>query len=309
LDRHSVLHFWGQRAFRIYPAMWAAGTLGLWYLVALHWQIRLTDGSVGAPGMFRLDRFNSLFIAGSFTGMVAYILPQLWSIHVEILGSLAMPAIAFVALHRSREALWMLMVLAVTVSYIFGNYTIYHSALFFMDFVVGAALAVGALNPILHNLPASRLLIVAGLVGLSLTRFLPIADYFSPTAHLIETVLAALVIGLLAEREAPKLMRSAPLRFIGKISYSIYLLFFVVMCIIAKGFAAFEIHEHITVSVILLSILLALCTFVIVVPLAWLSVIYVEQPGIRLGRTVLARWQDPHTPPRSLIAAQKELPI
>jgi peptidoglycan/LPS O-acetylase OafA/YrhL len=40
-DRHSVLYFYGQRAFRIYPAMWAASTLGLLYLVALHWQIRL----------------------------------------------------------------------------------------------------------------------------------------------------------------------------------------------------------------------------------------------------------------------------
>jgi peptidoglycan/LPS O-acetylase OafA/YrhL len=186
-DRHSVLYFYGQRAFRIYPAMWAASTLGLLYLVALHWQIRLADGSFGAPGAFRLDRFSPPFIVGSFTGMVTYILPQLWSIHVEILGSLAMPAIAFVALHRRRRALWMLMVMAVAISYLFGNYTIYHSALFFMDFVVGAALAVGALNPLLNNLPVSRLLIPVGLIGLSLTRFLPITDYFSPTAHLIET--------------------------------------------------------------------------------------------------------------------------
>jgi peptidoglycan/LPS O-acetylase OafA/YrhL len=125
-DRHSVLHFYGQRAFRIYPAMWAASTLGLLYLVALHWQIRLADGSFGAPGAFRLDRFSPPFIVGSFTGMVTYILPQLWSIHVEILGSLAMPAIAFVALHRRRRALWMLMVMAVAISYLFGSYTIYH---------------------------------------------------------------------------------------------------------------------------------------------------------------------------------------
>jgi peptidoglycan/LPS O-acetylase OafA/YrhL len=296
-DRHSVLYFYGQRAFRIYPAMWAASTLGLLYLVALHWQIRLADGSFGAPGAFRLDRFSPPFIVGSFTGMVTYILPQLWSIHVEILGSLAMPAIAFVALHRRRRALWMLMVMAVAISYLFGSYTIYHSALFFIDFVVGAALAVGALNPLLHNLPVSRLLIPVGLIGLSLTRFLPITDYFSPTAHLIETVLAALVIGLLAERETPKFMRSAPLLFIGEISYSIYLLFFAVMCIIAKGFAVFETHEHIAISVTFLSILLAFFTFAVVVPLAWLSYIYVEQPGIRLGKIVLARWRNTLMPP------------
>ena len=53
------------------------------------------------------------------------------------------------------------------------------------------------------------------------------------------------------------------------------------MCIIAKGFAVFETHEHIAISVTFLSILLAFFTFAVVVPLAWLSYIYVEQPGIR----------------------------
>ena len=88
-----------------------------------------------------------------------------------------------------------------------------------------------------------------------------------------------------------------PLLFIGEISYSIYLLFFAVMCIIAKGFAVFETHEHIAISVTFLSILLAFFTFAVVVPLAWLSYIYVEQPGIRLGKIVLARWRKPLIPP------------
>jgi peptidoglycan/LPS O-acetylase OafA/YrhL len=30
--------------------------------------------------------------------------------------------------------------------------------------------------------------------------------------------------------------------------------------------------------------------------LAWLSYIYVEQPGIRLGKIVLARWRNPVIP-------------
>lgn len=305
--RRPVLYFYAQRAFRLYPAIWAACTFGLWYLCTLHWQIRLADGRVGANGLFRHDRFNPLFIVGSFTGMVAYILPQLWSLHVEILGSLAMPAIAFVALHRQRWDLWTLMLVAVAISYLLGDYTIYHSALFLMDFVIGAALAAGALNSLLRKLPASRLLIAVGLIGFTLTRFLPIADYWSPTAHLIETMLATLVIGLLAERETPKLMKSAPLLFIGEISYSVYLLFFVVICILAKVFAVFESYEHITIDVIPLSGLLALVTFAIVLPLGWLSFTYIEQPGIRFGKSVLARWRGPRTPPRSLLVAREDV--
>ncbi len=291
-DPDSILRFWGQRAFRIYPALWVATAAGLWYLVALHWQIRLPNGSFGPVGSFRPDRFNILFLGGSFTGIVVYILPQVWSIHVELLGSLIMPAIAFVALHRPRQALWMLMGVAVVISYIFGNYTPYHSALFLQDFVIGAALGAGALNQWLRTMPGSRSLIVAGLVGLALTRFLPFVDYYSPTAHLIETILSALVIGLLAEGEAPRLMTSVPLLFIGKISYSIYLLFFVVMCSLAKAFAIIDMHQHSRPNIILQSAILALATFIVLIPSAWLLFTYVEQPGIRLGKTVLARWRN-----------------
>ena len=291
-DLDSVLTFWGQRAFRIYPAMWVATFVGLWYLVALHWHIRLADGTFGPPGVFRPERFNTLFVGGSFTGMVVYVLPQLWSIHVELLGSLLMPVIAAIALYHKRWALWLLIAVAIVISYAFGHDTPYHSALFLLDFVAGAALAAGALKPAFRKLPAPRLLTVIGLVGLGVTRFLPIMDYFSPTAHLIETVLAAFVVGLLVEREPSKLMRSTPLMFIGKISYSVYLLFFVVMCVTAKGLAVLEIHAQIRPGIIPLSAILAVCTFMVLIPSAWLLFTYVEQPGIRLGKFVLTRWRN-----------------
>ena len=188
----------------------------------------------------------------------------------------------------------MLIVLGVAISYIFGDHTIYNSALFFLDFIVGAAIAVGAFKIPLQKLPAPRLFFVAGLVGLSLTRFLPIAEYYSPTAHLIETVLAALLVGLLVERDTPQLMRSNPLLFIGKISYSIYLLFFVVMCVVAKASAVFQIHEHIRFGVITSSIVLAVCTTAVLIPSAWWLFNFAEQPGIRLGKRVLANWHNAH---------------
>src|ERR1700737_3537651 len=54
-DRYSILKFWMQRAFRIYPAVWVATALSIWYLVVLHWRVPLVDGSFGPPGAFRLD--------------------------------------------------------------------------------------------------------------------------------------------------------------------------------------------------------------------------------------------------------------
>jgi peptidoglycan/LPS O-acetylase OafA/YrhL len=294
-DRQALVYFYGQRFFRIFPAIWCASLLGLWYLADLHWRIPLTDGSFGAA--FRLDRFNAIWIVGSFTGMISYILPQLWSIHVEILASILMPAIAYLALRHHRY-LWILLLFAVAVSYRFGEVTPYHSALFLMDFVIGAMLASGIVTPWLQRLSHPRLLITLSLIGMAFTRFLPFA-YWSPTAHLLETCLAVLAIGLLATTPV-KLMNAAPLLFIGEISYSIYLLHFVVLCTVAKGFALIERHAHLALGQVPLSILLALAASICIVPLAWASYFYVEKPGIRFGRMILTRW---HTslPPRTLV--------
>jgi peptidoglycan/LPS O-acetylase OafA/YrhL len=287
-DLPAVVYFYAQRAFRIYPAIWAASLLGLWYLSELHWRIPLADGSFGGGTSLRADRFNEVWIIGSFTGMVAYLLPQLWSIHVEILGSLLMPAIAFMALRRKND-IWVLLLLAVTVSYLFGSFTPYRSALFLMDFVVGAALAGGVFNPLIHRVHFIGWTVIGGLLALTVTRFLPF-DYYSPTAHLIETCFAAILVGLLAEgKQRLDWMKTPALLFIGEISYSIYLLHFVVQCTVAKGIAVAQLHEHLTISNVSLSILLMLLTAAITVPLAWLTFVYIEKPGIRLGRIILGQ--------------------
>src|SRR5262249_49282669 len=154
--------------------------------------------------------------------------PQLWSISIEIVASIAMPGIAFVALHRPR---WMpqLLIIAIAVSVTMRN-SPYDICLYFMDFIVGAALAM-------HRLPAIPLpwLVPVCLAVLSATLFVPLS-YVSPTAHLIETFFSVLTISVLISTPIPWL-RARFMKFIGDISYSIYLLHFVVMCLIAKGFA------------------------------------------------------------------------
>ncbi len=103
-NRANILRFYMQRAFRIYPAVWAASAFGLLYLVFLHWQIPVADTSAFFKDRFRADRFNMLFIVLSFAGIGSFILPQLWSICIEIIASFALPGIAFMVMHRSRIA-------------------------------------------------------------------------------------------------------------------------------------------------------------------------------------------------------------
>jgi len=276
-DLPAVARFYWQRWFRIYPAIWPASLLGLGYLVMLHWQIPVDNIGPSFGRYFRTDRYDSLHIIGSFAGVQAFLLPQLWSIFVEIVASIAMPGIAFVALHRPR---WMpqLLIIAAVVSFAI-QHSPYDICLYFMDFIVGAALAM-------HLLPAVPFpwLVPVCLVALSATLFLPLS-YVSPTAHLVETFFSAMVISVLISTPIFWL-RSRFMKFIGDISYSIYLLHFVVFCFIAKVFALAQLN----LNTVAMTVLLAGATYAVTIPLAWLSYEYVERPGVGLGKAILNRY-------------------
>jgi peptidoglycan/LPS O-acetylase OafA/YrhL len=282
IDRDTVLRFYVQRLFRIYPAIWAASALGLFYIFFLHWQIPEQHLGGLITSQFRTDRFDALHIIASLAAMTTFIIPQLWSIFVELVASLAIPGIAYVVLYRRR---WLpgLLALAVLMSFIIPN-TYYHVTMYFMDFVVGAVLIwAGVTGQVFGRLPLRTTLLVAG--GLLLTtQHLPL-EYYSPFAHVIDTALSVVIIGTLISASNPRgVLRSNFSLLIGDISYSIYLLHYAVLCIVAKGFAVAGLLD---LDTVLLSLLLALVTAAITVPLSWLSYVYIEKPGIQLGKLSL----------------------
>jgi peptidoglycan/LPS O-acetylase OafA/YrhL len=283
-NRATFERFYVQRFFRIYPAMWAASLLGLWYIFVLHWQVP-SDRVDLIASQFRPDRFDALHIIASFAGLTTFILPQLWTIFIEIVASVAMPFIAFVAFRRSNWFL-PLLIAAVLLSFPFGK-TIYHVTIYFMDFIVGAGLAMpGVASRLFRRAPAA-LLVALAFIAMAMEQWLPL-DYWSPVAHVIETALAALIIGVLIGAEQRiAVLKSRFLLFVGDISYSTYLLHYAVMCIIAKVFTMLQLTAQVEVDTIILSLLLAVLTVAITMPLAWLSFIYIEQPGIQLGKAAL----------------------
>ncbi len=307
ITRAAAWRFYIQRIFRIYPAIWAASVLGLAYLVGLHWRIAEQGLSDGVLREFRPDRMDALHIVASFAGMLAFILPQLWSIFVEIIGSAAMPLIALVTL-RGHRATAAMLTIAVCASYLIGQQTYYYVGLYFMDFVVGAALAVpGRAAWLMAGAPAGWLVPIM-LIALSLTQFLP-TNYYDPSAHLVESALAAGTIALLLyPRRRVALLASPPMVFLGDTSYSVYLLHYVVLCTLAKIFVVLAIPRALPPNQIALSVLIAACTAALTMPLAALFYRHVEKPGIALGKLVLARsgaWPRPLPP--SPLAASKEL--
>lgn len=281
-DRAAVLRFYVQRLFRIYPAVWVASAMGLGYLFLLHWQIPVQHEGDLIRSQFRTDRFDTLHIVASIAGMTTFILPQLWTIFVELVASIALPGIAFIALRRPG---WfpVLVGAAFSVSVLFPN-TYYHTTMYFMDFVVGAGLAIpGVAETIFFRAPA-RHMVAACLFGLAMTQEIG-TDYWNPWVHLGETWFAYNIIGTLigAERRVA-ILKSPVLILLGDISFSLYLLHYVILCTLAKAFVLLP-----AMNISLLNVLLTLATCVVSLPLAWLSFTYIEKPSIALGRKLIDR--------------------
>ncbi len=285
LDRDAILRFYVRRGFRLYPAIWVASAFGLAYLFALHWQIPPDRAGPVILHAFRPDRFDALHIVASFAGMTTFIIPQLWTIVIEIVASIAMPAIAFVVLYR-RQWFACTLGLALLVSFMLPN-TYYHVTLYLVDFIVGAGLAIpGLATRLFRNAPA-RLSVGIGLVMLASTRTLPL-EYWSPAANLLELIVATLIIGVLTgANEKLHLFRAHFLGFLGDISYGIYLLHFAVLCTVVKAFTLLEWALGVSVDIYALAVLVTCVTSAVTILLAWLSYVYVEVPGIELGRRLL----------------------
>ncbi len=281
----DVCAFYVKRMFRIYPAIWFASLLGLAYLLLLHWNVPIGGTSQWFRERFRPDRMSALYIIASFAGMLAFILPQLWTIFVEVVASALMPLIAWTA-HRRRKLFLGLFLVLLTLSLTIGGLTYYGVMAYLVDFVIGASLAapspdIRARLGRIGNGPA-RIIMVLALVVLMAPRNFLVTGYNNGWLQLVEVSGATTIIALIIYSQVDiPLLRAKAAVGLGDISYSLYLLHFPVMCILAKGLGGLV---HATASnTIFMSLALVGLTLAVSIPLAWLAYNYIELPGIKLG--------------------------
>ena len=131
----SVATFYLKRIFRIYPALWVASFISLGYRTFIHYKTPHAFASMWFLTRFKIERMRPLHIAASLAGMLAFLLPPLWTIFNEIAGSILMPFATRVSRKKNHAIALttILLVIAVTL----GPRTYYGFGLFMLDFQMG----------------------------------------------------------------------------------------------------------------------------------------------------------------------------
>ena len=284
LDNISdVLRFYMRRIFRIYPALWFASLIGMAYIYFMHFQYPVEGVSDWFNNLYLHGTIGFLYRSRGFLG-TAHLLPPGWSIFVEIVASGILPLLAW-SLYRRRQVFWMLFIALLLTSFL-NKGSPYAVLTYLVDFAIGAYLA--ALSPGWRSAIAklrpgqANLAFAAAILLLVVPRFFWRTYYDDPTLQMVESIGAAGIIVLIvySRLDVPAL-RTPSMLLLGDISFSIYLLHWPMMCIMAKLIAQLYTPGD---NSLVFSLLLMAATLMITLPLSWLSYTYIELPGIRLGR-------------------------
>ncbi|HWD94247.1 MAG TPA: acyltransferase [Verrucomicrobiae bacterium] len=217
------------------------------------------------------------------------LLPQDWSLGVELKASVLLPLFVLLCVARSFRTL-----LAVSV----GLLILFPTGPYYVIFVFGVLLAYYGPRLVAWLQP-KPVLVKIGLLFLGLVLYethhlgMDVLNHHEwEKCFWIITALGCVLIILttLASQRIQNALHLAPMLFLGRISYSVYLLqFIVVMCVLPAW-----IHFLNGVGIqnpILLFFLTLLASVSVTMAISTLSYACVEKPCINLGRALSTKWQ------------------
>jgi len=292
----SAIGFYVRRIFRLVPLVAVVSALALTVTLALG-EMPVLSGWLKATLDPALVATPSQ-IALAFVGLSAVLLPPVWTIMVELLGSLYMPIHHWIQSSiRYGNALAVALLLGLTVAISLA----YSDSLlrFLFYFALGAALYAGRASwfPVLRSRPRlSRRVALASVLLLfgfrSLwflgfdQRLVPVlVDYFNVWRGLLEGLFAALLIAsVVAMSGGVRWLRGRGATSTGDLSFGIYLFHFPVMSGVA--WALYRLFGTTGASPLADATLLLGLTMLIVYPLSWAAYRWVERPGIEFARTI-----------------------
>ena len=305
--------FWVRRFFRIAPLYYVCLALALFFGPDL-WQARLDAASILPGGVEEQARYAERYLDQSLTNILLHVsfvfgatwthnfrtaLPD-WSIGLEMQYYLVFPFLMIVVLRLGRIAGMALLVGAMALAgtwldrsgYVIGAYSMLP-----MKFHLFAAGMLMAMT--LHVEAKWKWLLVIGAVAVI---FVPLGGGRSALHRGMKIGIVLGFLALLYKDRLPlpirwpaewldRLFSNAFSRWIGDVSYGVYLLHLLVMLPVC-GWLASTFPELAPPPRFIVALVL---TAILTYTAAWLAYRIIEEPGIALGRRIATRFRK--TPP------------
>lgn len=288
--RYVNLRFLVRRAFRIYPPYWFAVTLS--WLASFFYVLPLPrDGFTPWIATFAgiHPPVSSLLWFFPWPNEAGGLMPVGWTLTVETLFSLIFPLLVMVAVRTH----WLLLI-AASGTVLLTNVTRPVGIINALAFSIGIALYYeqDVLRAFFTRGSAARLavwLVISLLLFLAPLLFFPLIPVYGlfvfdwPRWTLLTLELGAcgIVAATVGSRGMAQIFAARPIAFLGRISYSLYLLHFTVLILATRLLS----HPPTALDVVLLPI----GVFVVTLPLATLAHRSIEMPAIAIGSRA-ARW-------------------
>jgi peptidoglycan/LPS O-acetylase OafA/YrhL len=290
LNARTMAGFWSRRFFRIYPAYLVS--LGLVCLY-LQWRPQPGAGLGATSASYWLSTWFTEPITAQDVVLNA-ILYHLdlnhiaWTLRIELVLSLLFPGLYWICLRSGRIVNILLLVLSAGLLFL-PILNPFHYVLMFIAGIhlarFGREIAAG-----LERFAGARLA-MAGVSGAIVVQGL-FWQHHEPASDLIIAVAATGLIALCGystDGRAFRFLDNPAVRYLGRISYSFYLLHFLALYVVAS--AVIHLADPMTLAAHPLAIcgIVGLASVAATVPLAAVCYHGVERPFIRLGRAVASR--------------------
>ena len=291
--------FWIRRLFRIAPMFW----LAILVYAALH-----ASGlwPQGAHDWFDV-LLTFMFVHGWSTYAINLVVPGCWTIGAEMTFYLLFPLIATLVTSLPRAVLFVVLSLAVAIAshaaivpmleglskYDRDNFQAFWFPNTLLSFAIGCLfyflLPWAPRTAWRANLPRAGIVVLLGYC-LHAPAVLWFTSWQSPVAMQLLTPLMCGAFALsLANIPAPFLVNRVT-RFIGKVSFSAYLLHFLVFHVLWVTIGPHHLGALLSTVLYLLTCCVVMA---VTVAISWLTWRLIERPGVRAGERFIRHFLDP----------------
>lgn len=295
-SNHGPQAFYLRRVLRLWPPVLLSSAFA-WAVIAFL-AIDIPASSEWFADALEPDRLTPIRIVLAFFALSPVLVPPVWTILVEAVGSVYMPIHGWIASRvKDRSIILFLGAVAIAVEIAGTRSQLVAPASYLIYFAAGASLYTHRnqwLDRLIPNRKLNIILIVVAafmLFGFRSIWFLvkdgrlvPVyTEYFSVWRGLIEGLSAcAGVAGVVALKGEIRILSDPRVAKLGDLSFGIYLLHFPLMSLFA--WSLFRLFGWDGSSPGITTLLVLSLTLVAVVPLAWVVNRWIELPSIRIGK-------------------------